>query len=136
MKILQWKLFKVVVPRSIRLIFFNNKELIPNKWQSFPDSSLGIPYKVLWFNVCNKELLALRNNFWVTKKFLIAKFDCTNILQIVPHDNLTDFFIIFLFRLRRVYVNDGWLKLYHMTIWRNFLVFFSDFDEFMDMMAG
>ena len=24
--------------------------------------------------------------------------------------------IIFLFRLRRVYVNDGWLKLYHMTI--------------------
>jgi hypothetical protein len=32
---------------------------------------------VLWFNVCNKELLALRNNFRVTKKFLIAKFDCT-----------------------------------------------------------
>ena len=31
---------------------------------------------VLWFNVCNKELLALRNNFRVTKKFLIAKFDC------------------------------------------------------------
>ena len=25
----------------------------------------------------NKEHLALRNNFWVTKKFLIAKFDCT-----------------------------------------------------------
>ena len=23
------------------------------------------------------EHLALRNNFWVTKKFLIAKFDCT-----------------------------------------------------------
>ena len=36
-----------------------------------------IPYIVLWFNVCNKELLALRNNFRVTKKFLIAKFDCT-----------------------------------------------------------
>ena len=34
-------------------------------------------YIVLWFNVCNKELLALRNNFSVTKKFLIAKFDCT-----------------------------------------------------------
>ena len=32
---------------------------------------------VLWFDVCNKELLALRNNFRVTKKFLIAKFDCT-----------------------------------------------------------
>ena len=40
------------------------------------DSSQGIPYIVLWFNVCNKELLALRNNFRVTKKFLIAKFDC------------------------------------------------------------
>ena len=25
----------------------------------------------------NKEHLALRNNFRVTKKFLIAKFDCT-----------------------------------------------------------
>ena len=32
---------------------------------------------ILWFNVCNKELLALRNNFRVTKKFLIAKLDCT-----------------------------------------------------------
>ena len=42
----------------------------------FLDSSLGIPYIVLWFNVCNKELLALRNNFRVTQKFLIAKFDC------------------------------------------------------------
>ena len=41
----------------------------------FLDSSLGIPNKVLWFNVCNKELLALRNNFRVTKKFLIAKFE-------------------------------------------------------------
>ena len=27
----------------------------------------------------NKEHLALRNNFRVTKKFLIAKFDCTNV---------------------------------------------------------
>ena len=43
----------------------------------FLDLSLGIPYIVIWFNVCNKELLALRNNFRVTKKFLIAKFDCT-----------------------------------------------------------
>ena len=27
----------------------------------------------------DKELLALRNNFRVTKKFLITKFDCTSI---------------------------------------------------------
>ena len=39
--------------------------------------SLGIPYIVLWFNVFNKELLTLRSNFRLTKKFLIAKFDCT-----------------------------------------------------------
>jgi len=73
------KLFKVIVPRSIKLIFINNKELIPKKLPFFLDSSLGIPYIVLWFNVCNKELLALRNNFRVTKKFLIAKFDCSRI---------------------------------------------------------
>ena len=42
----------------------------------FLDSSLDIPYKVLRLNVCNKEHLALRNNFRVTKKFLITKFDC------------------------------------------------------------
>ena len=47
---------------------------------SFLDSSLGIIYMVLWSNVCNKELLALRNNFRVTKKFLIAKFDCITLL--------------------------------------------------------
>ena len=35
---------------------------------------------VLWFNVCDKEHLALRNIFRVTKKFLITKFDCTFIL--------------------------------------------------------
>ena len=29
-------------------------------------------------NVFNKELLALRNNFRVIKKFLIAKCDCTS----------------------------------------------------------
>ena len=51
--------------------------MIPKKWLFFHDSSLCIPYIVLWFNVCNKELLTLRNNFRVTKKFLIAKFDCT-----------------------------------------------------------
>ena len=38
---------------------------------------------VLWFNVCNKELLALRNNFRVTKKFLNAKFDCTSDLTAI-----------------------------------------------------
>ena len=37
--------------------------------------------RVLWFNICNKELLALRNNFRVTKKFLIAKFDCNSFLS-------------------------------------------------------
>ena len=31
---------------------------------------------VLWLNVCDKEHLALRNNFRMTKKFLITKFDC------------------------------------------------------------
>ena len=51
--------------------------MIPKKWPFFLDSSLGIPYIVLWNNVCNKELLELRNNFRVTKKFLIAKFDCS-----------------------------------------------------------
>ena len=48
----------------------------------FLDLSLRIPYIVLWFNVCNKELLALRNNFRVTKKFLIAKFDCISKMTI------------------------------------------------------
>ena len=32
-------------------------------------------YNKEWFD---KELLALRNNFRVTKKFHIAKFDCSN----------------------------------------------------------
>ena len=57
--------------------------MIPKKYPFFLDSSLGIPYIVIWFNVCNKELLALRNNFRVTKKFVIAKFDCTRGSQIV-----------------------------------------------------
>ena len=34
---------------------------------------------VLWLKVCDKEHLALRNNFRVTKKFLITKFDCIRI---------------------------------------------------------
>ena len=45
----------------------------------FLDSSLGIPYIVLWFNVYNKELLALRDNFRVTKKFFIIKFNWQNV---------------------------------------------------------
>ena len=45
---------------------------------------------VLWFNVCYKELLALRNNFRVTKKFLIAKFDCISCFNwIYRHFKLT-----------------------------------------------
>ena len=55
----------------------NNKELISKKYPFFLNSSLVIPYIVIWFNVWNKELLALRNSFRLTKKFLIAKFDCT-----------------------------------------------------------
>lgn len=68
--ILHWVSF----PTNIRLMI---KNWFQKNNQFFLDSSLGIPYIVLWFNVCNKELLALRNNFRVTKKFLIAKFDCT-----------------------------------------------------------
>ena len=56
--------------RSIKLILFANKSHFPS------DSSLGIPYTVLWLNVWNKELLTLRNSFVVIKKFLKAKFDC------------------------------------------------------------
>ena len=33
------------------------------------------------FDNFDKELLATRNNFWATKKFLIAKFDCNNIYK-------------------------------------------------------
>ena len=36
----------------------------------------------------NKEHLALRNNFRVTKKFLIAKFDCI-LLKIVAFVQMT-----------------------------------------------
>ena len=32
-------------------------------------------YMILWLNVCDNEHLVLRNNFMVTKKFLITKFD-------------------------------------------------------------
>ena len=37
---------------------------------------------VLWLNVCDNEHLALRNNFRVTKKFLISKSDCIWLLNI------------------------------------------------------
>jgi hypothetical protein len=37
-------------------------------------------YLILNFNVCDKEHLPLRNNFRVTKKFLITKFDCTTFI--------------------------------------------------------
>ena len=37
---------------------------------------------VLWSNVCDKEYLAVRNNFRVTEKFLITKFDCIMINSI------------------------------------------------------
>ena len=35
----------------------------------------------------DKEHLALRNNFMVTKKFLIAKFDCTYIYINLPKNH-------------------------------------------------
>ena len=34
----------------------------------------------------NKELLALRNNFRATKKFLIAKFDCISNIEVIKKD--------------------------------------------------
>ena len=46
-----------------------DKEQIGVK-ESFPVSKCQFLHK-------DKEHLALRNNFWVTKKFLITKFDCT-----------------------------------------------------------
>ena len=42
---------------------------------------------VIWLNVCDKEhLMALRNNFSVTKKLLITKFDC---ITVYVHDKNT-----------------------------------------------
>ena len=59
--------------------WLQNRPILKNWFQKnkhfFLDLLLGIPYIVFWLNVYNKELLALRNNFRVTKKFLIAKFD-------------------------------------------------------------
>ena len=45
-----------------------DKEQIGSK-EPFPATNCHLLHK-------DKELLALRNNFRVTKKFLIAKFDC------------------------------------------------------------
>ena len=71
----------------------------------FLDSSLGIPYRVLWLNVCDNEHLVLRNNFRVTKKFLITRFDCINftdeIMKTPPSkvgyfSKSTRFFLVFI----------------------------------------
>jgi hypothetical protein len=48
--------------------------------EQFDTEQIGIRNHFLW-PICHllhkdKELLALRNNFMATKKFLIAKFDC------------------------------------------------------------
>ena len=43
---------------------------------------------VLWLNVFDKEHLALRDNFAITKKFLITKFDCITQLSVFDHDNI------------------------------------------------
>ena len=37
----------------------------------------GYVHMELWLKPCNKEHLALVNNFAVNKKFLITNFDCT-----------------------------------------------------------
>ena len=57
--------------------------LITDGWNSLIRNKLVLRNHFPW-PIChllhkNKEHLALRNNFWVTKKFLIAKFDCTPI---------------------------------------------------------
>ena len=51
--------------------------------ERFDREQIGVkePFPVTKANLLHKdkELLALRNNFRVTKKFLITKFDCTSI---------------------------------------------------------
>ena len=64
--------------RPLRWYFLLKKILIQKKYPFSLHFSLGIPYMVLWLNVCNKELLTLRNFLVTTKKFLKAKFDCIN----------------------------------------------------------
>ena len=48
--------------------------------ERFDKEQMGVKEPFLWPNTNllhkDKELLALRNNFRVTKKFLITKFDC------------------------------------------------------------
>ena len=64
--------FKYVIVSTVKL---GNKERFDKEQISikepFPVTNLPFTYK-------DKELLALRNNFRATKKFLIAKFDCTS----------------------------------------------------------
>ena len=43
----------------------------------------SVPYIVLWLKPCDKEHLALINNFAVSKKFLTTKFDSANVFA--PH---------------------------------------------------
>ena len=63
-------------PETIRYCFQLKKTSFGNPVPFFLDSSLSLPFMVLWLNVCDKEHLVLRNNFRVTNKFLISKFDC------------------------------------------------------------
>ena len=53
----------------------------PGNKERFDKEQIGIKENFLWL-ICHllhkdEELLALRNNIRATKKFLIAKFDCT-----------------------------------------------------------
>ena len=57
----------------------------------------------------NKEHLALRNNFRVTKKFLIAKFDCTFRVNFLFQKPI-DFFIIFFCTRITIYETIFWLR--------------------------
>ena len=47
-----------------------------------------IPYMVLWLNTFDKEYLALRNNFRVTKKFLFIRFYCTRQFTMTFFDSM------------------------------------------------
>ena len=72
----------------------------------FLDSSLYIPYMVFWLNVCDKEHLVLRNNFKLTKKFLITKFDCICLLNYVRY-----LLLQYLQILRQINIQQGLMVL-------------------------
>ena len=61
------------MPQLYRTVKLGDKE-------HFDKEQIGVkePFPVNLLHK-DKELLALRNNCRVTKKFLITKFDCTNI---------------------------------------------------------